>query len=885
MELDRLVARFESLGDNCEFGLVQRRAGAEPLGLLRFAGLPGDARLEALVAAIECGFEGLGDPDSIEITVGGPTGGGDPEYLVRESRFQLFYHTFLRQTDMDEVSLRKSEAIRLRFLRRKLLADLASAEKIFIWKCNDPVEQPRVQRLLAALRRYGPATLLWVCAAAQVAGKVGSVEQLVPGLLRGVIDRFAPYDHVNDIRHDTWHAICANALRLPGAHVVPDDTDLTVTRASLRDLARHHDDDPSIGGIRAINVLAPAGFYTRGRPIHGDTASLAADLLAAPHDRLADHRQHYDEVLKVVMERALVTGQGAVITRDGHLLSETCAAPLDSGVAPYGLEDLGEARFRLAVAPMDTERAPALLLKRPSWRDYRHWLIDAVSLLAFVATRLDVAQWVLVVGKEEDPTRRAAMFDLLGMVAPGARALEIPDDAVWRFSSLHYVTPIHIPPNFILPEALAALRARILDNRNVKETDRPRRRLFVLPGSGDGTRLDNEAAIIALCTESGFETVRPEQHTMAERVAMFADAEAVVGVPTAQLANIVFCPSSALVVALSRSNALDPFHAALADQCGLRYAAIFGPIVEAGRDGAADAFHIDPHQLRRLLDGLLPSLPGPQVVATADTAPAPDASTVVAFEAFWPIVSYPDHRGEDTLAFLRHLHGALRPRTYLEIGTHAGDALRLADCPSVAIDPQMMRDEMAFGSRPGLSLFRMSSESFFAQHDPAHYLGGPIELAFLDGPKLHLEVMLRDLIAVERHTTARSVILLHHVVPSDIYMATRDRLDMFRRSRSDHPGCWAGDVWKIMGVLQKYRPDLIIDLFDAAPTGMAMVRGLDATSVTLSDHYAAIVQEVTAWPNEAAAFAAYRAGLRLHPTADLPAVLACWPNGGTGAAA
>lgn len=31
-----LVARFESLGDNCEFGLVQRHFGAEPVGVFRF---------------------------------------------------------------------------------------------------------------------------------------------------------------------------------------------------------------------------------------------------------------------------------------------------------------------------------------------------------------------------------------------------------------------------------------------------------------------------------------------------------------------------------------------------------------------------------------------------------------------------------------------------------------------------------------------------------------------------------------------------------------------------------------------------------------------------------------------------------------------------------
>ena len=58
-----LMLRFESLGQNCEFGLVQRRCGSEPLGLLRFASTP----LPHLLAAFEGGFEGLGGPDAIEI--------------------------------------------------------------------------------------------------------------------------------------------------------------------------------------------------------------------------------------------------------------------------------------------------------------------------------------------------------------------------------------------------------------------------------------------------------------------------------------------------------------------------------------------------------------------------------------------------------------------------------------------------------------------------------------------------------------------------------------------------------------------------------------------------------------------------------------------------
>ena len=50
--------RFESLGDNCEFGLFQRMCNAEPLGLFRFAG----GYLPEIIRGLNSGFSGLWGP-------------------------------------------------------------------------------------------------------------------------------------------------------------------------------------------------------------------------------------------------------------------------------------------------------------------------------------------------------------------------------------------------------------------------------------------------------------------------------------------------------------------------------------------------------------------------------------------------------------------------------------------------------------------------------------------------------------------------------------------------------------------------------------------------------------------------------------------------------
>ena len=58
-----LVLRFESLGDNCELGLVQRAAGVEPLGLLRFA----DSSLDRLVRLLDARADGIAEPSKVAV--------------------------------------------------------------------------------------------------------------------------------------------------------------------------------------------------------------------------------------------------------------------------------------------------------------------------------------------------------------------------------------------------------------------------------------------------------------------------------------------------------------------------------------------------------------------------------------------------------------------------------------------------------------------------------------------------------------------------------------------------------------------------------------------------------------------------------------------------
>ena len=202
---DQLMMQFESLGENCEFGLAQRRCRSEPLGLLRFASTP----LSALIAALKLRFEGLGDADQIEVRVSG----NHLEYLVLDRRYGILYHPWLLVGEADPDDILQREMKRLPLLKRKLLQDLEEATKIFVYRGMRPLPRTMMLRLLAGLREYGPINLLWV-ELQDAAHPAGTVETIADGLLKGYIDRFAPGENAHDLSLDCWITLCRRALAI-----------------------------------------------------------------------------------------------------------------------------------------------------------------------------------------------------------------------------------------------------------------------------------------------------------------------------------------------------------------------------------------------------------------------------------------------------------------------------------------------------------------------------------------------------------------------------------------------------------------------------------------------------------------------------------------------
>ena len=228
-----IASKFQSMGQNCEFGLVQRRCEGEPLGLFRFAGTPQDA----LIPCLRSEFSELTDEQKINIKK--PDIG---DYISHYKSLNLVFHTHVhtdQNADLD--ALRLSELTRLKMLVRFFIEDLEGGEKVFVLVRRDlPLDEFEVLPVISLMRRYNPkAALLWV----NVAGRderhlVGQCEVIGNNLLKGYIDRFVePRPEGEDwgtISLECWKDIMISSLQALGRPIPTHAHGLPPERNGLR---------------------------------------------------------------------------------------------------------------------------------------------------------------------------------------------------------------------------------------------------------------------------------------------------------------------------------------------------------------------------------------------------------------------------------------------------------------------------------------------------------------------------------------------------------------------------------------------------------------------------------------------------------------------------
>ena len=199
---EALMLCFENIGDNCEFGLVQRHFKADPVGLLRFAGLRTPRRL---IRFLDEKFGRFGEPGTLGVRV---IGG---EYWITDDVYGVSYHTFRYQNEVAAAEVIHENEIKVGYLKRKFVEDLEDGDKIMVYKRVVTDDVHEIIALHAALNSFGTVNkLLWVTQANEQHAP-GDVEWVGDRLLKGYLGAIS-LTNAHDYDAEVWLRLCRNAL-------------------------------------------------------------------------------------------------------------------------------------------------------------------------------------------------------------------------------------------------------------------------------------------------------------------------------------------------------------------------------------------------------------------------------------------------------------------------------------------------------------------------------------------------------------------------------------------------------------------------------------------------------------------------------------------------
>ena len=212
-----LVMTFESLGDNCEFGLMQRRVGIERMSLFRYAGIFDTLALADVVARK---FEGFGEGPDVFVTSFGS------EWIGNVHSARMNDHTGRLQSKMSYERIDAEERVKLWFLADKIIDDFEAGNRIFVFRT---LRRERggedgllgIDELYDAIASYGgAASLLWVTEADE-RHPHASVDHVRDRLYRGFMRRLARYEDAFTADDRGWVELLTQARAVIGRAHAP----------------------------------------------------------------------------------------------------------------------------------------------------------------------------------------------------------------------------------------------------------------------------------------------------------------------------------------------------------------------------------------------------------------------------------------------------------------------------------------------------------------------------------------------------------------------------------------------------------------------------------------------------------------------------------------
>ncbi len=208
MPLDEIYTKFESLGNNCELGIVQRRSGYDAPGLFRNVGYLNVLQIvKALTVNLDTMFD-LGAFSFLHRE-------GWPDWVLHCDRFGFAFHSGI-PAHIDRGGLEwerysgKCIASFL-FMKRKFQEDLSNGTKCFVFRSREALEGAEIDRLHLAIGACGPGWLLYVREDDLI--PAGSVRLIRDRLLVASVARLSN-ENPPQIEFLSWEKIARKALAI-----------------------------------------------------------------------------------------------------------------------------------------------------------------------------------------------------------------------------------------------------------------------------------------------------------------------------------------------------------------------------------------------------------------------------------------------------------------------------------------------------------------------------------------------------------------------------------------------------------------------------------------------------------------------------------------------
>lgn len=356
------------------------------------------------------------------------------------------------------------------------------------------------------------------------------------------------------------------------------------------------------GSLLESTEIVTGGRVARRPPIFIDNKAVEEHLKRRLKVIFSQQYVNFVSSHLLLLENAILFGQGGVIIPKGgryRLIKNSVREFLVRSLAPPGMERHEDGTFKLQQPVQRTVQQRCLLLQRPWSNNFGHWLVDQAMALSYLNHQGVLPTNDIVVAKVASSKLRCIMMETISAILPTAVIHEHPDSEAWICKELAYITPLHVPPLFKLPAALDCLRRDLL--RGVSQERQRWPRFIYILRPGNSRKLVNENEILGLCAEHGFQVVSPENLSMLDQAALFGEADAVIGVKGAAMANILFCKPNTPVMLMSPGSFIDPFFWDIASTRHLAYSEVFGAIVTDRAKAGHNDFRVEATAVKKMI--------------------------------------------------------------------------------------------------------------------------------------------------------------------------------------------------------------------------------------------------------------------------------------------